>query len=69
MGEDTNNKTIEHPTDIEDCNDGDGDSEFEVINNSPDAKLKSIDVDESFCGKEGMRRNRNDGDLKNIEKF
>jgi len=43
-------KTIEHPTDVEDAhNDFDNNSDdFEHINQSPDIKLKSIDIDENF---------------------
>jgi len=43
-------KTIEHPTDVEDAHDEfDGQSDdFEHINNSPDIKLKSIEIDDEF---------------------
>ena len=42
-------KTIEQPTDVEDAQDGyDDRSDFEHMNNSPDIRLKSIDIDETF---------------------
>ena len=44
-------KTIEHPTDVEDNRPLDSGDEFEHIANSPDIKLKSIDIDEKFTGK------------------
>jgi len=44
-------KTIEHPTDVEDGNqEFDDHSDFEHINNSPDIKLKSIEIDDEFSG-------------------
>lgn len=46
---DDNQKTIEQPTDVEDGNnDYEGNTDFEHINNSPDIKLKSIEVDDDF---------------------
>ena len=44
-------KTIEHPTDVEDNRPLETDDEFEHMQNSPDIKLKSIEVDEKFTGR------------------
>lgn len=55
---DTAKKTIEHPTDVEDADDNHGyddPSEFDHINNSPDIKLRSIEVDDDITG----RRHKN----------
>jgi hypothetical protein len=55
---DTAKKTIEHPTDVEDAADNglyDDPSEFDHINQSPDIKLRSIEVDDDITG----RRQRN----------
>ena len=58
--QDNNQKTIEHPTDIEDANnDFDNNTEFEHINNSPDIKLKSIEVDDDFSSKKAMQQMNN----------
>lgn len=46
--EDNNQKTIEHPTDIEDANNYESNTEFEHVGASPDIKLKSIEVDDDF---------------------
>lgn len=51
---DTAKKTIEHPTDVEDADDHgvyDDPSDFDHINNSPDIKLRSIEVDEDITGR------------------
>ena len=52
---DTAKKTIEHPTDVEDADEPDGayddPSDFDHINNSPDIKLRSIEVDEDITGR------------------
>ena len=51
---DTANKTIEHPTDVEDGDDlgiYDDPSEFDHINQSPDIKLRSIEVDNDLTGR------------------
>mgnify|MGYP001017130462 CR=1 FL=1 len=43
---DPNQKTIEHPTDVEDAHDPEYDqSEFDPMNQTPDIRLKSIEVD------------------------
>lgn len=55
---DTAKKTIEHPTDVEDADDHgiyDDPSDFDHINNSPDIKLRSIEVDDDITG----RRHKN----------
>jgi len=54
--QDNNQKTIEHPTDVEDENndDFDNNTEFEHINASPDIKLKSIEVDDDFSSKKNL---------------
>lgn len=55
---DTAKKTIEQPTDVEDADDRgiyDDPSDFDHINNSPDIKLRSIEVDEDITG----RRHKN----------
>lgn len=49
--QDKNQKTIEHPTDIEDANNYESNTEFEHVGPSPDIKLKSIEVDEEFMNK------------------
>lgn len=51
--EDPNQKTIEHPTDVEDGNDDEYEdhSNFDHINGSPDIKLKSIEIDDEVTGK------------------
>ena len=42
-------KTIEQPTDDENANDYmDDQTDFDHINNSPDIRLKSIDIDDTF---------------------
>lgn len=51
MNEDKNQKTIEHPTDIEDANHYESNTEFEHVGASPDIKLKSIEVDDEFQSK------------------
>jgi hypothetical protein len=59
---DTAKKTIEHPTDVEDADDRgiyDDPSDFDHINNSPDIKLRSIEVDDDLTG----RRQRPGGNL------
>lgn len=44
-------KTIEQPTDVEDADANfDNASDFDHFNNSPDIKLKSIDIDDDFRG-------------------
>ena len=50
---DTAKKTIEHPTDVEDAENGlyDDPSDFDHLNNSPDIKLRSIEVDEDITGR------------------
>jgi len=55
------NATIEHPTDVEDAARGDDDdhSDFDHLNNSPDIKLKSIEIDDDFQG----GKNRNEDNL------
>jgi hypothetical protein len=46
-------KTIEHPTDVEDANANfDDASDFDHFNNSPDIKLKSIEIDDDFHGQQ-----------------
>lgn len=50
---DPNKNTIEH-TDVESNNDGPLDShrsEFEHMNNSPDIKLRSIEIDDELTGR------------------
>ena len=54
MAEDKNQRTIEHPTDIEDANQYESNTEFEHVGASPDIILKSIEVDDDFKSK---RRN------------
>ena len=52
---DTAQKTIEHSNDIDDEADQprlyDDPSEFDHINNSPDVKLRSIEVDDDLTGR------------------
>lgn len=50
---DTAKKTIEHPTDVEDGENPlyDDPSDFDHLNNSPDIKLRSIEVDEDITGR------------------
>ena len=51
---DTAKKTIEQPTDVEDADDRgiyDDPSDFDHINNSPDIKLRSIEVDDDLTGR------------------
>jgi hypothetical protein len=44
-------KTIEQPTDVEDADANyDNASDFDHFNNSPDIKLKSIEIDDEFSG-------------------
>jgi hypothetical protein len=44
-------KTIEQPTDVEDADANfDNASDFDHFNNSPDIKLKSIEIDDDFTG-------------------
>lgn len=44
-------KTIEQPTDVEDAEANfDNASDFDHFNNSPDIKLKSIEIDDDFNG-------------------
>jgi hypothetical protein len=47
-------KTIEQPTDVEDADNGlpDDPSEFDHLNNSPDIKLKSIEIDDGFSARQ-----------------
>ena len=50
-------KTIEHPTDVEDNKGQESSDEFEHYNaGSPDIKLKSIDIDETFTNN---KKNKN----------
>ena len=51
--DDAAQKTIEHPTDVEDADNGlqDDPSEFDHLNNSPDIKLKSIEIDDEFSAR------------------
>jgi hypothetical protein len=59
---DNNQKTIEHPTDTEDADNGfESNDDFEHINNSPDIKLKSIEIDEEFS------QRKNDGPVETGE--
>lgn len=46
-------KTIEQPTDVEDADANyDNASDFDHFNNSPDIKLKSIEIDDEFSGQQ-----------------
>lgn len=61
-GADLNQRTIEHPTDVEDGNDEYEESEmFNNLNASPDIKLKSIEIDDNFSA------NRNKSNAKFAE--
>jgi hypothetical protein len=49
-------KTIEHPTDVEDNKMQESSDEFEHYANSPDIKLKSIDIDDNFTNKNKTKK-------------
>ena len=70
---DNNQNTIEHPTDIED-NKFDPEqsrdfSEFEHLNQSPDIKLKSIEIDDELTGKRQKKRDGEPQQLLDIDEF
>jgi len=49
-------KTIEHPTDVEDNKLQDSSDEFDHYANSPDIKLKSIDIDDNLTNKQKSKK-------------